>query len=59
MDLTNSENVKTLMASSKTESEWNANCDKVKAANGGYPSWWLETIVLSGSAGRTAAKFLK
>ncbi len=30
MDLTKPENVKKLMASSKTEAEWNANCDKVK-----------------------------
>lgn len=40
--------VKELMRSSKNEQEWNANCDKVKAACGGYPDWWYGEIVLSG-----------
>jgi hypothetical protein len=57
MDLTKPENVKALMVSSKTENDWNTNCEKVKHANGGYPSWWFETIVLSGLASTTAAKF--
>ena len=28
-----------LMKSSKSEDEWNANCDKVKAEFGGYPDF--------------------
>lgn len=44
-----SEQVISLMKSSKTVKEWNANCDKVKAAfNGQYPSYWYELIILSG-----------
>ena len=40
------------MESSSSESEWNANCDKVKKANGGYPDFWHELIVLSGLVGK-------
>lgn len=45
----NEEEVKDLMKSSQTEAEWNANCNKVKAAFGGvYPSFWYQAIVASG-----------
>ena len=38
-----------LMTSSKSEKQWNENCDKVKAAHkGGYPSYWYETFIVSG-----------
>jgi len=40
IDLTTEQGVTTLMRSSTTEKEWNANCDKVKQANGNdYPSF--------------------
>lgn len=43
------ENVIDLMKSSKSAAEWDANCDKVKAAHGGdYPSFWFLAIILSG-----------
>src|ERR1035437_3448422 len=46
------------MKSSKSEVEWNANCDKVwQASGGGYPSFWYEAIVESCIADDTAAKF--
>jgi len=42
--------VKELMQSSKSEQEWNDNCDKVKKENGGdYPAWWFVEIMLSGT----------
>lgn len=41
-----------LMESSKSEREWNDNCDKVKAACFGYPRFWYEAIMLSGLAHR-------
>lgn len=44
-----------LMKSSKSEKEWNAGCDKVQSACGGYPSFWYKAIVLSGIASKTAA----
>lgn len=47
-DLQTVEGVQALMRSSKSESEWNANCDKVKAANGGYPQFWYPAIILMG-----------
>jgi hypothetical protein len=48
-DLTTEYGVKALMESSASESEWNANCDKVKRANGGYPGFWYRLIILGGS----------
>lgn len=42
------EEVIALMESSKSEAEWNANCDKVKKEFAGYPSWWFDTIITSG-----------
>jgi hypothetical protein len=52
-DLTTRDGVAALMRSSKSEEEWNANCDKVKAANQGYPDFWYATVILSGLAGDT------
>lgn len=46
-----------LMESSKSEAEWNTNCDKVKAACGGYPDFWYSTIVSSGLASRVSASW--
>lgn len=51
----NEQQVIDLMKSSKSESEWNDNCDKVKAACGGYPGFWYSTIILSGIAAQVAA----
>jgi len=51
-DLTTKQGVIALMESSKTPAEWNANCDAVKAANGGYPSFWYSEIVMGGLADR-------
>lgn len=49
IDLTTQEGVVSLMKSSKSETEWNNNCDEVKRANGGdYPRFWFGAIVLSG-----------
>lgn len=54
LDLTKAEDVVKLMASSENETEWNSNCDKVKAANNNdYPSWWFNTIIRSGMAYKT------
>lgn len=47
-DLTVEQEVVALMKSSRSEAEWNANCDKVKAANDGYPSFWYKAIISSG-----------
>ena len=53
----NEQEVVALMKSSKSEAEWNANCDKVKKACGGYPPFWYSAIVLSGVAAKTATGF--
>lgn len=50
MDLTTADGVAALMRQSKSETEWNANCDKVKKANGGYPDFWWQTVMTSGLA---------
>ena len=39
-DLTTEDQVKQLMESSKSENEWNSNCDKIKKDNNGYPDFW-------------------
>ncbi len=46
-----------LMKTSKTEAEWNKNCDKVKAACGGYPEFWFRALVISGVMRETTAAF--
>ena len=46
--LTTPEGVKKLMLSSRTPDEWDNNCDKVKAANNGYPDFWFSTIIIGG-----------
>lgn len=51
------EQVKSLMESSQTEEEWNANCDRVKGAHDGYPSFWFSEIIQSGLASRVFSRF--
>ena len=46
-----------LMKSSKSEEDWNANCDRVKEANGGYPPFWYRAIVASGLAREVSARW--
>ena len=57
MDLTTTAGVKALMESSRSEAEWNTNCDKVKKANNGYPDFWYVTIILGGVLDKTRAKW--
>lgn len=51
------EEVVALMSGSKSEQEWNANCDRVKKDFNGYPPFWYPAIVASGLAQRTAESF--
>ena len=53
----NREEVAKLMESSKSEQEWNNNCDAVKLRCGGYPPFWFEAINISGLASRVLASF--
>lgn len=53
----NEQEVITLMRSSKSEKEWNANCDAVKKACNGYPPFWFSAIVMSGLADEVTASF--
>jgi len=53
----NREEVIALMKISKSETEWNANCDKVKEACGGYPDYWYPDIIGSGLADRVSESF--
>jgi hypothetical protein len=54
----NEQEVVTLMKSSKSEVEWNANCDKVKKACNGYPPFWYAAVVESGLLYKTKATWL-
>jgi hypothetical protein len=57
-DLTNKDAVVALMLSSTSESNWDDNCDKVKAANGGdYPSFWYQAIIFSGVLGQSRSQW--
>lgn len=56
-DLKTPEGVAALMRTSKTEDEWNANCDAVKSANDGYPNFWFATVLASGLVGEVTSKF--
>jgi hypothetical protein len=59
-DLTSEKDVVTLMRLSRNEEEWNANCDKVKAANNNdYPQFWYNAIVRSGVVVETKEKWAK
>ena len=57
LNLTVEKDVVELMEPSKSESEWNKNCDKVKSANGDYPPFWYQAIVLSGLLGEVSARW--
>jgi hypothetical protein len=51
------EQVVALMKSSKSEREWNSNCDKVKEAFGGYPHFWYSAVVESGLLAETRQRW--
>ena len=53
----NEQEVLDLMKSSKSMTEWNANCDTVKAKCDGYPSFWYTSIILSDVYTQTATKW--
>jgi hypothetical protein len=53
----NKQDVITLMESSKSPAEWNANCDKVKKACNGYPPFWYGAIIASGLAERVTNSY--
>lgn len=57
LDLTTKDGVIELMQSSKDVVEWNANCDKVKKANEGYPTFWFTEVVLSGVMAETKSNW--
>ena len=47
-----------LMEGSKTEEEWNTNCDIVKETFGGnYPGFWFVAINVSGILARKSLTF--
>lgn len=56
-DLTTAEGVAAYMGAATSEADWDTRCDAVKRANGGYPSFWYPTVIMSGLADRTAAKW--
>lgn len=50
--------VKDLMRSSKSEQEWNDNCDLVMEMHGGgYPAFWFSEIIMSGLAAEVQASW--
>jgi hypothetical protein len=43
--------------SANTEDAWNAACDEIKAAHGGYPPDWYPRVVMGGIMDRAQARF--
>lgn len=57
-NLTSPEGVKQHMSASTSEDDWNKRAEQVKAAhNGDFPSFWFVTIMMSGVARQTSAKW--
>jgi hypothetical protein len=57
LDLTTVKDVKHLMSSSNSSDMWNEHCDMVKRANGGYPEWWYEEIIVGGVYANTQIQY--
>ena len=57
LDLTAPMDVCRYMSTATTEQMWNDRCDDVKKANGGYPSFWYEAVVLSGVAAKAQSSW--
>lgn len=58
IDLTTAEGVAAYMRESTSVEDWNNRIEHVKNANDGqYPSFWWETIVMSGLAEEVANGF--
>lgn len=46
------------LVATSTEEEWNASCDRIKAARGGeYPSDWFPRMMVSGIVGQKSRLF--
>ncbi len=53
----NEQEVIDLMKASKSDEEWNANCQKVKEACGGeFPKFWNTAVIFSGLAPKVAVE---
>lgn len=46
------------LADSKSEEEWNRNCDLIKKNHGGYPSDWYSKVIATGLVVKTKMKHL-
>jgi hypothetical protein len=58
MNLTEAEMIE--LKNTTNESEWNAVCDKIKAARkGSYPPDWFNKVLLTGVISEIAAKWGK
>lgn len=53
----NPQQVIDLLKTSESEAQWNANCDTIKKACGGYPDFWWNDIILSGVMRRIANRW--
>lgn len=47
-----------LMKSSKSEIEWEKNCNTVKERCNGYPDFWYSAIIFSDVMGKTVNKWI-
>lgn len=57
-NLTTPEGVLAYMKQATSEADWNNRCDTIKKANDNdYPSFWFETMILSGEARKILGSF--
>lgn len=57
-DLRTPEGVKSFMSEATSDADWDKRIEAVLMANGGsYPSFWFATIMITGLAAKTAAKW--
>lgn len=53
----NETEVVALMESATSAADWDQKADEVKRRCGGYPTFWFPAIMISGLAGRVAARW--
>lgn len=57
LDVSTPEKLAEFMSFSKNVNDWNIRCDIVKKVCNDYPSYWFETIILSGLYNRVRSQW--
>lgn len=57
LDVSTPEKLASFMSEARNNNDWNKRCDMVKKVCSGYPSYWFETIILSGLYNRVSSNW--